>query len=422
MQRTLIVLLIFLIFVTMLSCQSDDMPPWVKNSPEATEGNVYFVGKSEGSEKHETYLETKADALTDALMQFSVYKSAKINSLTKDQFAESSKTHEVEMATQMNLSNNSSGLYQLSEWMAKDGTLYVLYIYGSPQLIKSGGLSYWTDYWKFPLDVQIKNDRKYFIAMAVSAKNTEELAVMADQNAETQVLLWSGSDIKGNFEYFGQSTEEKGETKLQTTFEAVLKLTSRISLETLSFRKETQHIQKGKDQKYYYYGLYSINDTKPKNKAEYDYFQYYVKYTDETGPAQSFKKLVDFHGKSFLRNEPYPAVKNKGAVPAPWRKKLPDDTEDTIYFVGVGVGAGNSIVNKGIAILDAEEKLAGYISSEIRSMAEKEDADGFRQTFDITTRTISNVNTSGLKQKDIWVAVDGGYWVLFSCSKDALRN
>ena len=61
MKKVFLGIIILLSCMTILNAQSDDMPVWVKKIPTATGDVIYFVGKSEGAEKHENYIVAKAD-------------------------------------------------------------------------------------------------------------------------------------------------------------------------------------------------------------------------------------------------------------------------------------------------------------------------------------------------------------------------
>jgi len=94
-------------------------------------------------------------------------------------------------------------------------------------------------------------------------------------------------------------------------------------------------------------------------------------------------------------------------VPQPgWVRNVPKETEDIVYFVGVGVAMRIESAKIGTARADALRQLALWVGSETDTSI----------TDNIKT-TRFRVNTAGLKQKASWVAPDGSYRILFSYPK-----
>ena len=64
-----------------ITAQSGNLPSWVQTLPEENIYQVFFVGKSEKAGNYDNFLEAKAGALVDVLLQFPIYKGIEIKHL-----------------------------------------------------------------------------------------------------------------------------------------------------------------------------------------------------------------------------------------------------------------------------------------------------------------------------------------------------
>ena len=425
MKRMFIVIICFF---GIISCSKDDTPNWVKKTPAETKTAVYFVGKSERMENYENYLEAKVDALMDVLMQFSIYKGAEVESQARRNDEDESNTSlSIMTKIKIRVSDNSAGLYQQAEWMAKDSTLYVLYSLPKVEAKSMPNLS------GFFKNFQLKDDKIYFTAMAVSPHTIEELPAVAEQNAKMQALLYLGSDINAIFnDYMGESGEIHNTQSLES-IEAVLECVSQISLENLSFREEAHYIQEVQDKKYYY-GLYSMDIAKPKDNPEYSIFRYYARVAGESS-ALFFIEEINFNGNIFTRNTPHTVINRSGinsdgiigaeGIPQPkWVNNPPKETKKTIYFIGKGRNVGSAIMNKVTATTNGAKQFAEWTSRKIKDYVEESEKTDNVQSLTIFKEisSISKAKTSSLKQENSWVVPDESYSILFSYSKDAFKD
>ena len=437
MKRIPIFLVIFLSFEIFLY-SNNDMPAWVKKLPESNKQMVYFVGKSERAENYENYLEAKAGALMDVLMQFSIYKGAKIEQLIKDQIEqlikeqddESTNLSSLESVIRLSANNNSAGLYQQAEWMAKDGILYVLYSFSSVSGNKTNPRQDLTSF----RDFQLVKDRIYFTAMAV-ANNAEELPALAEQSAKMDVLIWLGADISGSFNDYVKEEGKVQKTDIDSSFEAALKCTSQINLESLSFNKE-QHSQIEKDKKYHYYGLYSISAAKFKNAKEYECFSYYTKSKYGTKLSESFEKQVNFNGSRFTRNKPY--AMNKPYIDGTVPQAVKDAVKDTYrgdehLLVGVGDDKNTSAEIQNMrAAISAIAEIGRQTSAIVKSMSEnyapqsgieekgKESSIKLEKSISIT-QMFSNVSISKAVKIHDELNKDAALWQVWSAPKANIK-
>jgi len=339
------------------------VPNWVQTLPQTNDRMAYFVGRSERMENYENYLEAKSGAMMDVLIQFSIYKNAEIQVMSTDFYDGNNQSLEYNM--QINANNNSTGLYQQAEWMAEDGTLYVLYTYSS-----RGRANPRPDFPVFFRDYQLRNDRIYFTAKAVSKDNTNELSVHAEQNVRMQIFLWLGSTINGTFinNNYTNVTNISSNTYYGTSsFETNLKCITQINIQSLSFQEEARHIQIEQDKKYHFYGLYSISNARPGVIREFESFSYYAKY-ENTYPAsrEVLQKNINFNGNRFTQNRPYvvrQTAVNSISVPV-WISEMPP--EDLIWGIGTADSSSMEIQNV-MATIRSVTNLAEQVKSTINS-------------------------------------------------------
>jgi len=377
-----------------------NIPYWVQQPPSSSD-RIYFVGKSERAGNYKNYLEAKAGALMDILTQFSIYKGANVNYYLQNYGPVDISS--VSVISKIVSSFSSTGLYQQSEWMADDGCLHVLYAYSL-----DGIKNPMPDYFENLNNFQIENKRIYFTAMSVSPYNTGELPVQAEQNAKMQALLWLGVDIK---EQLSMHLEENF-----VFYEGLLQGKSKTNLESLSFREEARYIQKEQDNKYHFYGLYSINDTIPESLAEYECLTYALIYNNDNS-RESFNKDISFIGYRFLQDKPFPALKNtkitgKHPLNGPFYEN---------YFIGI-LEAENTSVELGniMTTMHTCHDLAGYINTVISSMIREEKGNDGIIYYETFYKSQISSTISNYKKNHEVVSEDGTLWQTWEISRDEL--
>jgi len=104
-------------------------------------------------------------------------------------------------------------------------------------------------------------------------------------------------------------------------------------------------------------------------------------------------------------------------VPQPeWVRNIPKETEDTVWFVGVGEGEIPESVKRRMATLDAQRQLVIWAGdSETEQITSK---DPQNNTVSTTTITKGQSSVAGLREEESWIAADGNYVALFSYQKD----
>jgi hypothetical protein len=375
------------------------IPDWVQALPKSNDRVAYFVGKSERMENYENYLEAKAGALADVLMQFSVYKGAEVNAMFTD-YAINNKSMQ-EDVSKINFNNDSAGMYQQAEWMDGNGILYVLYTYAA-----SGKLNPKPDFPAFFKDYTLKKDKVYFLAKAVSPGNTNELSVQAEQNAKIQAILWLGTAITGVFTDYNLDSGFDSSAN-QSYFEGGIKCTSRINLKSISLQEESRYVQMEQDQKYHYYGLYSISTAKPGNTAEYECLTYNIKFV--ALPKLSFEKQINIFGDRFSHNKPFaarPNDKTKPNVPI-WLNDFP--TEDAIWGIGVDQCSDSETRN----IISAQRSVTA-LTRQISSKVQATFTDNKNEDI---SRQISSINTFRFIKINEELTSDNSSWQLWQVTK-----
>jgi len=117
-------------------------------------------------------------------------------------------------------------------------------------------------------------------------------------------------------------------------------------------------------------------------------------------------------------------------VPMPdWVRNVPDETGDTVYFVGEGRVGITSTEKKGTARRDATNQVAIWVGAKVdaimKDYVESSGETGKKQSlesFRDGVRNVASANTSSLKESKSWVAADGAYMILFTYSKVAFKN
>jgi hypothetical protein len=117
-------------------------------------------------------------------------------------------------------------------------------------------------------------------------------------------------------------------------------------------------------------------------------------------------------------------------IPQPdWVRNVPDETGDTVYFVGEGREGKTSTAKKGTARRDAANQVAIWVGAKVdaimKDYVEESGETGNTQSlesFRDAVRTTASANTSSLKESKSWVAADGSYILLFTYSKVSFKN
>jgi hypothetical protein len=413
----MVILTLTLLFV-MSSCgKGDKAPAWVKNLPENTDLMVYFVGKSERDSNYANYLEAEAGALSDILVQFALYRGASVESTFDDHNGgppggEYTKSVQVDNS-KITINESSAGLYKQAGWMDKKGVLYLLYAYAPGG--KSSPSPEIPSYFK---KQKFDNDHLYFTSMAVASKNTTELAIQAEQSARMQVLLWFGASVTGDLSDKTSSSDFTSEDN-QDDFKALITCRSAVNIQSLSLREEAKEVKKEKDGKYYYYGLYSIENTLGANISEYECFSYNLKYYKDY-LSDSFDKQVNFNGNRFSHSRPYEALPEVTYHGLPnWLTELLEAYPAESIIQGVGTENNYSVEVQNIrcairAVSDISRQLNTRVQT---SVTEFKDENGkyFYQEF--TTRQDSSMNTLGMYKIFDLVTEDNTMWQIWQVEK-----
>ena len=298
MKKLIAILLVSIVMLSTGRLEAETpRPAWVQNPPRNTANMVYFLGMSDRAANYVNFLEAKAGALADALFQFSAYKGLEAEYILEEYIDDSGELMAAESILLLTSVNESLTLYQQAEWMDRDGTLYVLYNYAP-----GGRINPRPDLSDAFERVTFSNDRIYFTALAVSPQNNAELARQAEQNARMQALLWLGADIYMEFEEELYS-EDSG--YYETLFYGGVGGVSRVNLPALSFREESRRIIRGQDNRFYFYGIYSISNAIPSYTSEFEFFEYFIGYENSSDSSEYFEKYIDFNGITSEHNTPY---------------------------------------------------------------------------------------------------------------------
>ena len=245
-------ILIFYIAFAVASCaprQSAESPEpvWVQRPQLLDEQFAYFVGRSDNAANYGHFLEARAGALADILFQFSAHRNVEVSMMITDYVSDEAEFHEE--IKRLISGSDSAGLYQQAEWADRDGTLYLLYSYapGSRPNPRPDISEAYTA-------VSYESDRIYFASLAVSSQNDAALALQAEQGARMQALLWLGSDISMELsEYFA---EEAGGLNNLEYFSGEFIGRSGIDLSASAFREDSRRILRGRDNSFYFFGIY----------------------------------------------------------------------------------------------------------------------------------------------------------------------
>jgi hypothetical protein len=374
-------------------------PDWVYRIPPKTDRMVYFVGKSDKLRSNTNYLEAKSGALADILSQLALYRGAQIQSV----HISYEKNGNEENVIQIKAANiDSAGLYQRAEWLGNDGTLYVLCAWS----LRGGNAGLRPDLPAFFANTSLKNDRIYFTANAVSQQDDpDELARRAEENAKMQALLYLGGSIDC---LFNDYIQENAETEIGS-FQAAIRVNSRINMQRISFKKESSRMQKESDLNHHYYGLYSIdaNAGTAEKIPVYECFSYFAQTGHNGNSITENKKAIHFNGSRFTYDSP-------GRIPSVVGPYIPDfaktSQSDDKYIRDLGTARSISPEIQNLtAQCRAARGLVSAISVSVTGTVE-------------TSQIKSGLTLSGaLKIKDE-LAGDGTSWQLWELSKaDAAR-
>jgi len=397
--------------------QATQIPNWVRTLPQNTDNMTFFVGKSEKMENYENYLEAKAGALADILMQFSIFKGAEVQQMTRDyqvgSEVDQSKilSFKEDMAT-ITTANSCIGLFQQAEWMVDDGTLYVLYTYSS--VARTNPIPDFPVFFKNHL---MQNNRIYFTAMSVSSTHID--SQQAEQNAKMQALLWSGANITSLFrDYSAKSEDDPGSNS--SFFEAGIKCTSTVNFQSLSFQEESRHIhtENGKN---YFYGLYSISTARrPSNIAEYECFSYYASSGDDT-----LTKSININGNLFNRDKPYTVAHTRNTT-----FRMPQSINNAVInvprnaIVGVGRDRNSSFEIQNLrasvlAIAEISIKMNAWVQEMIRDYTVGSDtnAETTLSFIEPMTVALSKSNLIGAFKTHDVLSEDNSSWHVWQLGK-----
>ena len=391
-------------------------PNWVANLPQSSDRMAYFVGRSERMENYENYLEARAGALMDVLMQFSIYKGAEVKAMFTDYIGDGKNMQED--ITRFNAANSSAGLYQQAEWMADDGTLNILYTYSS-----AGRTNPRPDFPVFFRDIPLENGRIYFVAKSVSVQSGD-LHSQAETNARIQALLWLGANITGLFTDYQIYSDTNSDQSQY--FEGSIKCTSRINMQRLSFKEDARHVQMEHDKKYHFYGLYSISAGRTRNAAEYELFTYQAKYGDT--PNETFEKQINFNGTRFTRNTPYPAIRQTNTaasgIPQPindWMiKNIPEDV-----LAGIGVDKNTSAEIQNIrAAMRAVTAIARQLDTAVQRMVTDYNDQAGKPVVpsEEISRSLTTLAVSKFIKTHNVVSEDGTSWQVWQTAKSDVKK
>lgn len=366
--------------------QSASEPAWVRQRPENIANTAYFVGKSEPRGNYENYQEARGSALMDALTQCVLYQGAKVNDTIITENTQADVIQETTIGITFNgiFSDGSFfGLYRQGEWIARDGTVYALYAYA---LVGNTNPS--PDIPEFFQSYNLRDDKVYFIGKSSAPDNNQEsLSTQAAEDAKLHVLLWRGGKLSSSLGDYSKATTSEDGIGI-SRFTANAKFTSQITIQSLSFQEETRYVQQEGDQQYHYYGLYSINDEKPKTGAEQEYFSYQLESSESDSKA--FSKRITINGRHFNQNRPYTAQfaaypKGRGRDVPQWVKDvLKVVPEDDLFGIGASKHGSVDAMNLMAATWAVAEIARQMNSSVIYS-------DDYSAGRSISSTTISHV-------------------------------
>jgi len=425
MKKILILVVIFLCFYQVIFSQSGNVPSWVREIPQSNDLNVFFVGKSERSGNYANYLEAKAGALMDVLIQFAAFKGMDVNSILETYHVVSGESLEVldsfMFHSRVMFNINSAGLYQRDEWMSPDGTLYTLYAYFIKEQDRvSGTLAGNINIPDFYGNFRRENNRIYFSAMSVfSSENLEILEKMTENNAKIQVYLYLGADVRGNLSMHAQSSTNNESIDF---LQATLQCSTRVNLQNLSFRKDAQYIQRGSDGKIYFYGLYSINNVQPRIETENIFYTYYI---NQENINKIFLKNVDFNGNIFIQDKPYLIGRNNSFLQRKTTIEIDNiirnirftNNNENIIFAGFNNNESIEVQNLRV-LMHALFEAATFMGTNIKDMIAEyfsEDTNNMSisSISSITGRTSSTKISNLIKIREE-LAIDGALYQIWS--------
>jgi hypothetical protein len=365
--------------LTQFTVAQGNPPSWI--NLYFPENEVFFIGKSEPAVNFENYQEAKAGALMDILTQFAMYKGVSVRNMLYNWVnTEGNGDSIIEITTRITFSVNSLGLFQTDEWMAYDGTLYLLYHLlpdrqnPTKYLFNESYSSYKPELFQ---DYYLMDDRIYFTSMFVTTLSEQpDLEIKGDsikelmeQNAKIQALLWLGADIMGILTYY---SSENNKTEFAELLTGTIKSTSKINLQNHSFREEAYHSQT-ENGRIYYYRLYSINAAEPVNTTEYEFFTYmieYITYISLSDEETHFSKNINLNGYQIIRDHPYNAgniinTSGKSLQTIIGEIFLPSRNE--LHGIGIAKNTSREIINQCAAIF-AVTDLAQQIGTLVAQM------------------------------------------------------
>ena len=384
--------LIFFVFALNNACRRElPVPHWVQEAPQNTDSLVYFVGKSERSGNYHNYLEAKADALVDVLVQFALYTGATIEDVYRDYRVENIEDGSLtatftDSNTQMVFTINSAGLYQQSEWMDRDGILYVLYSFPV-----DGSTHPRPDIPEFWRNHQFDIDRIYFTARAVSAQNADNLAHEAQQSAQLQAFIWLGADISGNFTDYYASDEFNPEIALDN-FEGTFYILSSVDMQSIDVREEANRRTR-EGNRHHYYGLFSISTAALERIPAYNYLSYFIIYGRGDGDSRDiFAKQISINNDFFFHDAPFVSLSGVAeGLPGGIRERL-STSEDILSGIGTEKNASMQVQNIRAA-MRAVTVIARAIDSQVQEIMTENEEEQYREYISAIT---SSLNTSGV--------------------------
>lgn len=363
-----------------------DKPDWARlEQPYVNvhDDALYLVGKSGYRNNNEDYLEAKAGALMDILTQLAFFKGVAVASSINDFVTNDSGSQEI--TAKLTAAFDSAGLYQKSEWLADDGTLYVLCVYHSTNGEKSPEPETPPIFRRVPP----RTDRYLFVGRAVSPRNNrKELSAIAEQDAKTQALLYLGGTANAaysSYEYTAYEYTAGSEEK--DFFEASLQCVSTADLSSLDFTEAERHIVQF-DKRYYYYGLYTIAAAaNTGGEIAGDYFSYSAAYSAASGQETELQKEINCNGNHFSRNQPY-AVQNDSSRksglrhPAGITAMLKTAPENVFLETGIGDTHSPGVE---LANMAAASRAVISISTRIRGVLSQNAIRGLTKVYDEVT-------------------------------------
>jgi len=425
---------ITLVFIAALGAcrQKDTVPSWVHQQPKNTDDTVFFIGKSEKEGSYDNYLEAKAGALADILIQFSLYRGAYLSDTIRDYRAENADDPEnaddiigfEDNTSELSFNINSAGLYQRDEWLDTDGTLYVLCVFEP-----GGSVNPMPDLPQFFQKRVVDDGRIYFTAMAVSPQKTDELGLHAEKNAQLQALLWLGAEISGGFTDYTAINKSNPDDNAGSCNGSV-QCVSTTNIESIALRQEAKRLTRGQNKKYYYYGLYSMRAEDLNNTSGNNCFKYSIEYEYGLTSGEIYRRQVDFLGDSVTRSEHNDSRSAKPHTEIPGRIKdaLRATPEDAL----LGISEDNTdsmILNTVTTAIRAAAEIARQIDTSIQDMirdytADSESGNGTMNFTEYLSTSKSAVTIAGaVKIADVADSENSSLWQLWQVQgNDILRR